>query len=494
VKHVVVIGGGIGGLAAAIRLARRNYRVTVIEKNEQVGGKMDRWDAEGFRFDTGPTLLTMSFVLEDLLGETGRRLEDHLDLIALDPLCRYFYADGTRLDASADRSAMARRIARLHEADGRAYARFIDHARGIYEASAEPFLFSGFASLRPLAMLGRARMLPAVFKLDAFRSLDASVSSYFQDSRVRQLFNRFATYTGSSPYRVPATLAVIPYVEFELGGWYVRGGMYRIAEMLESVAREEGVNIVLRRMVARIDLREGRASGVTTADGESIGADAIVCNADALYAYAELFGEARPSGASRYARLPLSTAGFVLLLGVRREFPALAHHNIFFSPDYRREFDDIVERGVPSDDPTVYVSISSKTDRDHAPPGCSNLFILVNVPPLTGDGPWGEDASHYRGVVLRTLARHGVEIAEEAIVVERVLSPGDFAPRYNAYRGAIYGPSSNGRMAAFLRPPNRARDVRNLFFVGGSSHPGGGVPLVMLSGKIVAGLVEEELG
>jgi len=493
VKHVIVIGGGLGGLAAAIRLVRSGYRVTLIEKNEHLGGKMDRWESHGFTFDTGPTLLTMPFVVEDLLRVSGRRLEDHLELVALDPLCRYFFADGSGLDASADRMVMRGRIARMHAGDAEAYPRFLDHARSVYEASAEPFLFTGFGSLRPAALVSRLRMLPAIFKLDAFRSLDASVTSHFQDPRIRQLFNRFATYTGSSPYLAPATLAVIPYLEFELGGWYLRGGIYRLAEVLGAVAKEEGVSITVGQSVARIAVRDRRARGIYTAEGEFIEGDAVICNADALYAYGNLFGDAPPRRAARYRQLGLSMAGFVLLLGIRRQFPQLAHHNIFFSGDYQEEFASIVGRGIPSDDPTVYVSISSKTDRNLAPEGGSNLFVLVNVPPLDAQGGWGGELPSYRRTVLRALARHGLDIQDDDIVVERAVTPKEFAHRYNAFRGSIYGPSSNSRMAAFLRPPNRARDVSNLFFVGGSSHPGGGVPLVLLSGKIVAELVGEAL-
>jgi phytoene desaturase len=490
---VIVIGGGLGGLAAAIRLARMGYRPTLVEKNERLGGKMDCWESRGFRFDTGPTLLTMPFVLDDLLRTTGRRLEDHLELVPLDPLCRYVFPDGTRLDASSDPTTMAGRIARLHAGDAEAYPHFLEHARSIYKAAAEPFLFSGFGSLRPAALLSRLRHLPALLKLDAFRTLDAAVRSSFQDPRLHQLFNRFATYTGSSPYLAPATLAVIPYIELVTGGWYVRGGMYRVAELLESVARHEGVSIRLGQSVARIEVRTNRATGVHTAGGEFLEADAVVCNADALYATSQLFGDAPPRQVSRYRERGLSTAGFVLLLGLRRQFPELAHHNIFFSRDYREEFASIVERGVPYEDPTVYVSNSSYSDRHHAPAGCSNLFVLVNVPPLNADGRWGGEVPGYRATVLRTLAGHGLNISESDIVVERAVTPKEFALRYNAFRGSIYGPSSNSKMAAFLRPPNRARGIRNLFFVGGSSHPGGGVPLVLLSGKIVAGMVREAL-
>jgi phytoene desaturase len=492
-KTIAVVGGGLGGLATAVRLAHKGYGVTVFEKNERVGGKMDIRQLGGYTFDTGPTLLTMPFILEDLFSSVGARVEDYVETLPLQPLCRYFFSDGSSLDAFSDLKDFADQVRRISPSDASRVGTFFEHSRSIYDAAAGPFLFSEFGSLRGRALLRSLRYLPAVRKIDAFRTLSEAVAAHFGDSRIRQLFNRFATYNGSSPYLAPATLAIIPFVEFTMGGWYVRGGMHRLALALEKLASHVGVTLRTGRGVREILQKDRKAVGVELEDGEQVEADAVVCNADALFAYRNLLGPAPSRRMRRFERLEVSLAGFVLLLGTRRGYPDLAHHNIFFSADYREEFRSLFERNLPASDPTVYVSISSKADPGHAPPGGSNLFLLVNVPPTSPAVDWLEERGRYRNRVLETLARRGMEIPEEEIETEEVITPADFQTRYNAHRGAIYGTSSNGRMAAFLRPANRSGELRNLFFAGGSAHPGGGIPLVLLSGKITAGLVQEAL-
>jgi len=494
VKRVVIIGAGLGGLASALRCAHRGYAVTVLEMNDQVGGKMGIFTDRGYTFDTGPTLVTMPFVLLDLFDAIGRRLEDYLDLVPLEPNCRYFFPDGSRLDASSDRTRMADEIRALAGADAEGFERFLAHAESIYNAAAEPFLFSSFSSLRFRDIVRQAKHLPALARIDAFRTMNAVVSEFFGDGRLRQLFNRFATYNGSSPFRAPATLSIIPYVEFEMGGWYVRGGLYKIAETLRQLATEDGVQIRTSCEVTRIVHAGKRATGVMTKDGNFIAADAVICNADAIYAHEALLDRTALRKPGRFAGAEPSLAGFVMLLGVRKQFDHLAHHNIFFSKDYPAEFKALVDDGIPAPDPTIYVSISAKSDPDHAPEGCSNLFVLVNAPPLNGRFDWDSYKGKYRNLILSALGRFGLPDLESRLAMEQIITPADFERRFNAYRGSIYGTSSNNRMAAFLRPPNRSRDLANLFFAGGSSHPGGGIPLVLLSGAHATRLLGEVLG
>jgi phytoene desaturase len=491
VRHAVVVGAGLGGLAAAIRLARTGARVTVLEKNERPGGKMDVVREAGFTFDTGPSLLTMPFVLRDLFAAAGSALDDHLDLVPLDPLCRYVWPDGARLDASGDPAVMERRVSAFSPADAGAFSAFLEHGRRIYEAAAEPFLFTPSTSLRGLELLRASRFLPRTLRLDALRTLDAAVGAHFRHPHLRQLFNRFATYNGSSPYRAPATLAIIPYVEFGMGGWYVRGGMHAVARALESLALASGVTMRTRTAVEAVLERNGAAAGVRTSEGEEIGADSVIVNADVLYAAEHLLParHRRPA-----AGVQPSLAGYVMLLGVAADLPELAHHTVLFSRDYRREFDALVGRSVPYDDPTVYLCVTSKTDPSHAPPGHSNVFVLVNAPPTGPSFDWEAEGPGYREVVLRKLERMGFGDLTRSIVYERIFTPQSFARRYNAHRGAIYGISSNSRLSAFLRPPNRSREMRGLYYAGGSAHPGGGVPLVLLSGRLAAELVAGDWG
>ena len=492
-RRVVVIGAGLGGLAAAIHLARGGYAVTVVERLERVGGKMSRYSAGGFTFDTGPTLLTMPFILDELVAGAGEEVARKLAPVRLDPICRYFFPDNTTLDAGGDPASMEAAIARLHPRDGAGFRRFMDHAAAIYRAAAGPFLFSSFGSLGLKGFAANLRHVPALARIDAFRTLDAAVRQHFQDPRLQQIFNRFATYNGSSPYLAPATLALIPYVEFQMGGWYLRGGMYTLAETLSALASRLGVEILTGRGARSVVVTGKKARGIVLEDGTRMEADAVVCNADALYAHEVLLREVIPKS-PRYGKAGASLAGLVMLLGVRGTFPALAQHNVFFSSDYREEFATLIERECPSLDPTVYVSISSKVDPEHAPPGnYSNLFLLVNAPPVGERFDWDREVDTYRQHVLATLARRGLRIERKDICVEHTITPRGFERLFNAHRGALYGPSSNSRMAAFLRPPNRSRDVRRLYFAGGSSHPGGGIPLVLLSGKHVARLIAEDV-
>ena len=493
-KRVAVIGAGLGGLAVSIRLAHAGYRVTLLEKNERVGGKMDLWEKDGYRFDTGPSLLTMPFVLRELFASAGKELEDFLELVPVEPICRYYWPDGSRLDAFTDVGHTVREVERFSRSDAANVPRFLEHGKKIYDAAAEPFLLSPFGSLRFRDLAKSLRHLPAMTRIDAFRSLNDAVEEYFVDGRIRQLFNRFATYNGSSPYKAPATLSIIPYVEFAMGGWYIRGGMYTLARALELLARELGVETRTAVEVQNIVQKGSEVCGIRTRDGKVIEADIVVSNADALYAERALLGN---EGA---AQAEPSLAGFVLLLGVRKTWPLLGHHSVFFSENYRAEFDAMSGEGKLSENPTIYVSNTSHTDPDHAPEGCSNLFVLVNAPPLAGPGQeecgvdWRVEGERYRDRIISILEERGLDGLRESIRTMHMVTPLDFQQRYHAHRGSIYGMSSNSRMAAFLRPPNRSRGYRNLYFVGGSSHPGGGIPLVLLSGRIVADMVRREHG
>lgn len=492
-SRVAVVGAGLGGLSAAIHLALQGRRVTVLEQNPEPGGKMNTWSGGGYTFDTGPTLLTMPFVLREIFAAAGRRMEDALELDPVDPVCRYTFADGSVFDAWRDPAALDAEVERLSPQDVDGVRRLLDHGERIYRASEGPFLRTAFGSWSGDLVRTGLRFLPSVRHLDAFRTLDAAVSSFVRDERLRQLFNRFATYNGSSPYRAPATLAIIPYVEMRLGGWTVRGGMYGIARALSALASDLGVELRYGIPVCRVITEGGRARGVECADGERVPADAVVMNADAVYAEQELL----PGIRSRRPPEP-SLSGCVLLLGVEGRYERLAHHNIFFSRDYRLEFADLVDRAVPAQDPTIYVSVPPAVGTSNAPAGHSAMFVLVNAPALPagwrpgGTGIptlWDDGGDACADAVVAALERRGLAGLAARTRVRRVVTPLEFGRRFNAYRGSIYGAASNSRMAAFLRTPNVSRRVRGLYFAGGSTHPGGGIPLVLLSGRLAAGCV-----
>ncbi len=488
-RRVAIVGAGLGGLSAALHLASRGVSVTVFEKTDVPGGKAGQVTLGPYRFDTGPSLVTMSFVLEELFRQTGSSLSDHLQLVSLDPVCRYHFNDGSLLDARSDTELMARSIGALAPADGRQYKRFMRYSRRIYARTSELFLFNSLSDPRSLLRFSSLATLARIWQIDPLRTMDASVRRFFHDERIIQLFDRYATYNGSDPYRAPATLNIIPYVEHELGAFYIRGGIYHLVEALVRQAERLGVEFHMESPVRAILTDGGKARGVETDKGSFSGFDAVVSNADAVYTMQQLV----PKGTRRRMRMgEPSSSGLVFLWGVGKEHGDLAHHNIFFSGDYRREFREIFgELAIPTD-PTVYVSITSKTDREHAPVGSENWFVLINVPSQE-DGLTAQDVDRLRDRVLGRLRASGLD-PSPAIEQERVIRPQDFIERFHAYRGSLYGWSSNSRSAAFLRPANRARVPRGLYLCGGAAHPGGGIPLVVLSGKIAASLCLRDLG
>ncbi len=485
-KQVLVIGAGLGALSSALRLAHIGFDVTLFEKNSEIGGKLHEKRLGAYRFDAGPSLLTMPFVVDELFAFLGFRRENFLDFAPIEPICRYFYPDGTRLDASADVEKMKREMVRLAPRDAALYESFLRYSQRIYELTANIFLFS---PIHELAEILKWRNLSTLLKLpqiDPLRTVHQGVARFFKDARLVQLFDRYATYNGSDPFRAPATLNVIPYVEYVLGSYYIHGGMYRLAEALLQVANKLGVKIHTSAQVEKI-LHDGRRVSGIMVNGKKIAADYVVCGQDVVVAYNQLI-DGFPSRQEKLNRLEPSCSGLVFLWGVAKKHPELAHHNIFFSRDYKKEFGQIFQSKKPAEDPTIYVAITSKSDPSHAPAYGENWFVLLNMPYLTEGVNWQNETKHARDAVMQKLRQSGFDIANR-IETEFVISPESFYRNYLSNRGSIYGLSSNSRSTAFKRPANRSRDLKGLYFAGGSTHPGGGIPLVLLSGKIAAELI-----
>jgi phytoene desaturase len=475
-KKVVVIGAGVGGLSAACLMARQGCDVVVLERNGSVGGKLNEWQEGGFRFDTGPSLLTMPWVLDALFEFCGRKTSDYLDLSALDSLCTYYFADGTRFVSYQDRDKAVEHVREIAPMDAQNYLDFLEYSRKLYELTSDTFIYH---PLRQWTDLLRLPISDAL-KIDAFKTVSQRVDASFESGYIRQFFKRFATYNGSSPYKSPATLNVIPHVELNTGGFYIRRGMYSLANALMRMSTEMGAKYRFDSHVERIIVDDGAVRGVEV-NGKVIEADIVISNSDAYETYLKLLKAKQVSRTTRYItkHAEPSCSGFVLLLGTEKHWSQLDHHSIFFSSDYKNEFNDIFTRGVLPEDPTIYVANTSHTDAEHAIEGGSNLFVLVNAPYVReGEEP---DYESYAKLVIDQLELRGLDGLRDSIQVQKMITPREFYEKYRSNRGSIYGTSSNNKFAAFLRPRNRSKEVKNLWLTGGSTHPGGGIPLCIIS-------------
>lgn len=487
-SRVVIIGAGVGGLTTGIRLAAAGHKVLVCERAETVGGKLGvarcETPAGTFCFDTGPSLLTLPQVFADLFAETGEPIDRVLDLLPVEPTIRYRFADGTRLDASSDLDRMCANLDRVMEPGaGDDWRALMARAKKIWDATYSPILSSTVDGMMSLVRKGiRVGDLAAIAP---GRTLRAAAARYVHDPRLRMLVERYATYAGSDPRRAPAAFLVIPYIEQAFGAWYIRGGLGRLAAALQARVAELGGELRTGTDVAAIEVVGNRVEGVRLADGERIAADVVVAGVDARHLYTDLVPSR--SMQRRIERVPPSLAGFTMLLGLRGPTPGVAQHNVLFPADYDAEFDAIFGHSPrPVSDPTIYVNVVR--DPLVCPPDHEAWTVLVNAP-VHGAVDWDSQTlrSSYAERISGALAARGLQTSGRTVIRE-IITPADLARGTRSPGGAIYGPSSNGARAAFLRPPNRTA-VAGLFHVGGSTHPGGGLPLTALSGQIVAGLI-----
>jgi phytoene desaturase len=494
VARVVVVGAGLGGLAAAARLAAAGHAVTVLEQAPQVGGKLGWFARDGHGFDTGPSLLTLPQVFEDLFAATGEPLSDVLDLQRLDPAVAYRFADGTTTAVPGRLADVPAHLdADLGAGSGDQWTALLARAEAMWAATEQPFLRSPLAGAATLARL--ARRTADLRTVAPGRTLRGLGRQYLTDPRLRMLLDRYATYSGSDPRRAPAALLTVPWAEQAFGSWYVRGGLRRLPEAVADRAVERGAVVRTDAPVTEVLVEGGRAAGVRLADGERVDADLVVCNADAAALYGRLLPRSVPARRPRAGlrRTTPSSSGVVLLLALRGRTPGLAHHTVLFPHDYDAEFDALFGRrgrARPVEDPTVYVSApddpATRPDADS-----ESWFVLVNAPrhDRAGGVDWTVPglAEPYADRVLDVLADRGLDVRDR-VRWRVVRTPADLERETGSPGGSIYGTSSNGARAAFLRPANAA-PLPGLFLVGGSAHPGGGLPLVALSAEIVAGLI-----
>lgn len=478
----LVIGAGIGGLAAAARLARAGFTVQVLEKNKAPGGRCSQLVRDGHRFDLGATLLLMPEVFAQTYADLGERMADHLDLRRVDPTYRIHFEDGAELALTNDLNALLTQLEALEPGSFEAMLRYLAEGDRSYHLALDRLVGRNFTSY---AEYFSPRNLPLLVQLKPLMKHYANVSRYFKDQHVRQAFSFQNMYLGLSPFDAPATYALLQYTELAGGVWFPMGGLYRVIESLEAIAAANGVHFSYHTPVQAIAVEGGRATGVVLADGSHLSADVIVANADLPYVYAHLLPDRAET--ERLERLRYTCSAIMFYWGVGHVYPQLGTHNVFLADNYRASFDRIFKDHTLPDRPSIYVHAPARSDPSAAPAGQDTLMVLVPVghldPSIEQD--WPRLQAHARSAVLDWLATHaGATDLEQHIKFEVSFTPRHWSSLYNLAKGSAFGLSHNFMQVGYLRPHNRHRRYRNLYFVGSSTHPGTGLPMVLISARL----------
>jgi phytoene desaturase len=485
-SKAIIIGSGIAGIASAIRLAVQGYQVSVYEKNSYAGGKLSSFEQDGYRFDAGPSLFTMPQYVDELFKLAGKNPKDYFEYEKLDEVCRYFWDDETQFTAFADVDRFADEIVKNTTSRKEEIYQYLAKSKKIYEITHQVFLEKSLHLLKTFTNVNTAKSMLQFGQIDAFRTMAKANASFFSDAKMQQYANRFATYNGSNPYQAPATLNVIPHLEQSFGAYFPKGGMYSITQSLVKLAEDLGVKFHYNQEVSQISINNKKVNGIVVSN-EKIEADLVVSNMDVYFTYKQLLkDEQQPQKILKQER---SSSALIFYWGIKKQFSSLGLHNIFFSNNYQEEFSHLFDSKSVYHDPTVYINISSKNQPNDAPEGCENWFTMINVPNNIGQD-WEQFKTQARANILKKLSKNFKQDIKALITTEAVLDPVTIEEKTSSYRGSLYGTSSNNQFAAFLRHANFSKKLKNLYFVGGSVHPGGGIPLALLSAKIVAEMIE----
>ena len=489
-QKIVVIGSGFGGLAAAIRLQAKGMQVTLLEKNSQVGGHASQLVKDGYTFDMGPSIITAPDLIQSVFECAGARLEDYLDLVKLDPFYRIYFHDGASLDYTDDGEQMKRQMAQFSSKDANNYDRFMAHTRHLYDAVITDGL--GATAFDLPTMLG---FLPRALRLRALMPAYDFVKRYFDDPRHRFTFSFHPLFIGGNPFRAPAVYLMIPYLEKIGGVWFCSGGMSRLVRALENIFTELGGVVETDAEVEQIVIENRRAKGVMV-KGQCYEADAVISNADLIYTYGELIRpeHRRKWSDKRLRKTQYSMSAFLLYLGVRKKYPQLKHHTLILSERYKGLIDDIFDNKVLPDDFSMYLHIPSQTDPGMAPAGCESMYVLIPVPNLESGVNWQKTQAAYTDRVLTFLENEfGLTDLKRSIEVLETFTPSDFKKQRNNHLGSAWGVEPKLTQTAYFRPHNRSEDIQKLYFVGASTHPGAGVPGVLLTAETTVKLVVKDL-
>lgn len=487
--RVQVIGSGIAGLSSALRLACAGYEVEVFEANAYPGGKLTQFKLGEYRFDAGPSLFTLPQLVLDLVKLAGKNPETHFPYIQLEQSCNYFYEDGTRFSAWSDPNKFALEVEEKLKVPKEQVLKYLNDAAFKYKITAPLFVENTLHRLSAYSLKETLSGILAMPKLDLFDTMDEVNQDFFSSPHLQQYFNRFATYNGSDPYQAPGLLTLIPHLEHGLGSYFPKQGMHQITETIYQLALEKGVSFHFNSRVDKIRVENNRVKGLEV-NGQFYPSDLVVSNSDIHPLYRRLLRtEKQPE---KLLAQEKSSSALIFYWGIRKSFPELLMHNIFFSSNYRKEFDTIFKKKSIDEDPTIYINITSKHKADDAPDGCENWFVMVNAGHNTGEQNWDELIASTRKNILSKLSRILQTDIEPLIEVEDYLDPRRIEARTSSYGGSLYGNASNNRFAAFLRHKNFSSSIKGLYLCGGSVHPGGGIPLCLNSGKIVSELIQED--
>ena len=490
-RTAVVIGGGFGGLSVAIRLQAAGVQVTLIEKREKLGGRAYQIVDRGYTFDMGPSLITAPAIVDSVFRAAGRRLVDYVDLIPLDPFYRIYFHDGTHIDYVSDSERMKAQMAEFDAGDAERFDDFMEAVEPIYDAVIGDRLgskpFDTWASM--------FRFLPRVLKLGAWRPVHRFVGRYFKNFRHRFIYSFHPLFVGGNPFSTPAVYLMIPYLEKRGGVWFSRGGMYSLVEAMGRLFEEIGGTVLTSSPAQRIEVEDGRAIGVH-ARGRFFPADVVISNADVGHTYKALIDPAARHHWTdrRVENTSYTMSCFLLYLGTRRQYPQLEHHTLILSERYKELVRDIFDRKILPDDFSMYVHAPTRTDPEMAPPGCESMYVLIPVANKKADIDWESVKQPFTDKVIDFLEAWGMEELRESLEVLHVFTPDDFETELNATFGNAFAIEPKLTQTAYLRPQNRSEDVRGLYLVGAGTHPGAGVPGVILSAETTYGCIAEDIG
>lgn len=477
---LAVIGSGIAGIASAVRMALKGYEVHVFEANDYPGGKLSEFYLNDYRFDAGPSLFTMPQYVEELFAKAGKNIENYFQYERLEVICKYFWEDGDKLSAFADVQKFEAAAKALFETEGNVIQDILKDSRRKYDLCGKLFLENSLHRVKTWTNFDALKGMLAGPTLDLFTSMHKVNEKKARHPKLIQLFDRYATYNGSNPYLTPGLMSVIPHFEYNVGAFVPRHGMFSISSSLMALAKDLGVKFHFNRKVESILISGKKVEGLAFAK-EKLKFDVVISNMDIFNTYKHLLKSIKPP--KRILAQKKSSSALIFYWGVKKEFPELDVHNILFSDNYKKEFEKI-ESGEVIDDPTVYINISKKYKSDDAPDGCENWFVMINVPNNSGQN-WEELIPKIRKNTIAKINRNLDVNLEELIECENTLDPRSIESKTSSHLGALYGNSSDSKWAAFMRHSNFSRQVKNLYFCGGSVHPGGGIPLCLLSAKII---------